>query len=197
MEEVTNQQPVAESVKEETPVQPAQSEPIEAMTPVQPSQLEPKVETPATEATASAVPKPESPASQASSSITGVNGPMPDELRGWNWGAFFLNWIWGVANSVWISLLVFVPFINFIMMIILGIYGNQWAWQHRKFESVAQFKEVQYKWMLWGVGIFVVSSVISVIFYSAIIGAIFGAMSSSSSSSSNTPTSAPATDQSY
>jgi len=23
---------------------------------------------------------------------------MPAEIRRWNWGAFFLTWIWGVGN---------------------------------------------------------------------------------------------------
>ncbi|WP_281405489.1 hypothetical protein [Mesorhizobium sp. B2-6-4] len=24
---------------------------------------------------------------------------IPAELDRWNWGAFFLNWIWGIGNS--------------------------------------------------------------------------------------------------
>jgi hypothetical protein len=31
---------------------------------------------------------------------------VPPEIRGWNWGAFFLNWIWGVVNETYIALLM-------------------------------------------------------------------------------------------
>ena len=26
---------------------------------------------------------------------------VPNEIKGWNWGAFFFNWIWGVCNGVY------------------------------------------------------------------------------------------------
>ncbi len=92
----------------------------------------------------------------AAAAASGVNGPFPAELHGWNWGAFFFTWIWGLAHSVWISLVVllsFIPIIGWIlgfgMSIALGLKGNEWAWQHRKFESVEQFKKVQHAWAKW------------------------------------------------
>lgn len=39
---------------------------------------------------------------------------VPSEVKKWNWGAFFLSWIWGIGNHVWISFLSFVPFVGFI-----------------------------------------------------------------------------------
>ena len=33
---------------------------------------------------------------------------LPDQLRGWNWGAFLLNVLWGIGNSTFIALLMFV-----------------------------------------------------------------------------------------
>ncbi len=54
---------------------------------------------------------------------------IPKEVRGWNWGAFLLNWIWGMGNGVWISLLALIPFVGIIMAIVLGVKGSEWAWR--------------------------------------------------------------------
>ena len=79
-----------------------------------------------------------------------INGPFPQELNGWNWGAFLLNWMWAIGNSVWIGLLMFVPFVNIIMPFYLGAKGNELAWEHRKFASVEQYKDVQNAWKSCG-----------------------------------------------
>ncbi len=50
---------------------------------------------------------------------------IPRELDRWNWGAFFLNWIWGIGNSTLIALLALIPGINVIMMIVLGMRGSR------------------------------------------------------------------------
>ena len=42
---------------------------------------------------------------------------IPAELDRWNWGAFFLNWIWGIGNSTFIALLALIPGVNLIVMI--------------------------------------------------------------------------------
>jgi len=76
---------------------------------------------------------------------------------GWNWGAFFLNWIWGIAHNVWIALLA-IP-LGLIMSIVLGIKGSEWAWQNRRFASVAQFKQVQRIWGWVGFAIFLLGVV--------------------------------------
>jgi hypothetical protein len=92
------------------------------------------------------------------STVSGVNGPMPAELRGWNWGAFGLSWIWGIANSSYLALLCLIPYVNLVMIFVLGAKGNEWAWTHRKFESVAQFKAVQKAWAVWGIIFFIVAA---------------------------------------
>jgi hypothetical protein len=33
------------------------------------------------------------------SSGTGKTTEVPAEIRGWNWGAFFLNFFWGIGNK--------------------------------------------------------------------------------------------------
>lgn len=89
----------------------------------------------------------------------GKTAAVPTEVRGWNWGAFLLTWIWGVGNDTFIALLALLPLIGFIMRIVLGIKGNEWAWQNRKWDSVEHFKNVQRKWAFWSlilVGVVVV-----------------------------------------
>jgi hypothetical protein len=75
---------------------------------------------------------------------------VPPEVNRWNWGAFLLNWIWGLGNSTPIAFLVFVPFVGFVMIFVLGAKGSAWAWRNRKWDSVAHFKRVQRIWTIWG-----------------------------------------------
>jgi hypothetical protein len=84
----------------------------------------------------------------------------PPKIQGWNWGAFFLGWIWAISHNTWIGLLTLVPSFGFIMNIVLGVKGNEWAWQNRQFESVEQFKAVQKAWTIWGI-VYVTCSLIS------------------------------------
>src|SRR3989338_2618991 len=79
---------------------------------------------------------------------------VPEEIKGWNWGAAGLTWIWGVYHGVWISLLTFIPIVNIIMIIVLGFKGNEWAWRARPWESVERFVFSQKKWKPWGIVFF-------------------------------------------
>lgn len=76
----------------------------------------------------------------------GRTSVVPEDIKGWNWGAFLLNWIWGIGNSTFIALLMFVPLVNVVMMFVLGAKGNEWAWKNRTWRDVAHFKSVQKKW---------------------------------------------------
>jgi len=85
---------------------------------------------------------------------SGSPGAMaPAEIKGWNWGAFLLTPFWAIAHSVWIGLLCFVPYVGWVMSIVLGLKGNEWAWQNRRFTSVQEFRDVQRTWMVWGIGL--------------------------------------------
>jgi hypothetical protein len=91
---------------------------------------------------------------------------IPPEIRGWNWGAFLLNWIWGIGNNTFIALLTLVPFVGFFMIFVLGAKGNRWAWQNGRWDSVEHFKRVQRRWAIAG---------FAVVFAMAVLGAsIFG-----------------------
>ena len=82
--------------------------------------------------------------------------PVPAEIQGWNWGAFLLGIFWSIGNKVWIGLLCAVPYAGFIMTVILGIKGNEWAWKSRRWSSVEQFKSHQRGWTIWGIILFVI-----------------------------------------
>ncbi len=82
---------------------------------------------------------------------------VPEEIKGWNWGAAGLTWIWGASQGVWISLLALIPLVNIVMWIILGLKGNEWAWKSQKWESVDAFVSYQRKWKLWGIAFFVLA----------------------------------------
>lgn len=92
-------------------------------------------------------------------------------IKGWNWGAFFFNSLWGLFNGVYwpivVNIIVAIPmlcfvnevfiamgqFVNLIVCIILGIKGNELSWNsNKKWKSVEEFKRVQKKWskaVLW------------------------------------------------
>lgn len=80
----------------------------------------------------------------------GKAASVPEELRGWSWGAFLLNWIWGLFNRTWIALAIFIPLVGFVLWIILGLKGNEWAWRNKRWDDVEHFKRVQRKWAIAG-----------------------------------------------
>ncbi len=102
------------------------------------------------------------------SSGKGKGSSVPREIKHWNWGAFLLSWIWGLANKTYLSLLAFVPYIGFVMPFVLGAKGSEWAWQNRKWSSVSQFKEVQRKWAIAGVVVYVVYIILLVCLFAFI-----------------------------
>lgn len=103
----------------------------------------------------------------------------PKGIEGWNWGAFFLNFIWGIGNKSYFPLLIFAtPLIlllalplfllnssrlgafqliffiflgaNLCVLFICGYKGNKWAWKNKKWSSIEHFKATQKKWSLIG-----------------------------------------------
>ena len=88
---------------------------------------------------------------------------MPAEIRRWNWGAFLMTWLWGIAHNVWLSLLIFIPVVNIFVWIYLGMKGSELAWMHRRFDNLQQFKDVQKAWTTWGIVILAIA--LAPIFY--------------------------------
>jgi hypothetical protein len=76
----------------------------------------------------------------SNSSGSGFFADIPADVRGWNWGAFLLGWIWGIKNRTWVALWTFVP--------IVGIPGDvhpRSAWERVGLAepSVAKRRTVQ------------------------------------------------------
>lgn len=76
----------------------------------------------------------------------GKKEKTPEEIKGWNWGAFFLNGFWGLGNRTYFALLAFIPILNIFVMVILGFKGNEMAWKNKEWESIEHFKSVQNNW---------------------------------------------------
>ena len=85
------------------------------------------------------------------------------DVRRWNWGAFFLTWIWAFAHrlSNWgiagiLSWFVPLPIIAPLgFAIYLGVRGSELAWSARPFESVEHFRRTERVWAWWGFGVFI------------------------------------------
>ena len=80
----------------------------------------------------------------------GLSREIPPDLDRWNWGAFFLNWIWGFGNRTPIALVCLLPFVGLVMMFVLGAKGSAWAWGKGGWTSAEHFRRVQRRWAIWG-----------------------------------------------
>lgn len=76
---------------------------------------------------------------------------VPEEIKGWNWGAFLISPLWIISNRVGIGVLTYVPIVGFWVAIALGIKGNEWAWKSRRWDSIEQFKQHQKRWAIAGI----------------------------------------------
>jgi hypothetical protein len=94
---------------------------------------------------------------------------IPPEIDRWNWGAFLLNWIWGIGNNTFIALLALIPLVGFVMLFVLGAKGSRWAWRNGRWDSVAHFKLVQRMWAIWGAVIWFGA----IVFFCAVFGGVF------------------------
>ena len=103
------------------------------------------------------------------SSGHGVAAVIPPELDRWNWGAFLLNWIWGIGNNTFIALLMFVPLVNMVMPFVLGAKGSAWAWRNKRWESADHFRHAQRLWAIWGVVAWIVLIAVAVAGWFAIM----------------------------
>jgi cytochrome oxidase complex assembly protein 1 len=87
---------------------------------------------------------------------------IPAEIDRWNWGAFLLNWIWGIGNNTFIALLTLVPLFGLVMPFVLGAKGSRWAWRNGRWDSVEHFRRVQRKWAIWGAVVWIAGIVLFV-----------------------------------
>jgi hypothetical protein len=104
-------------------------------------------------------------AARAESYVSGRGeaSTVPPELKRWNWGAFLLNWVWALAHGVWFGLFALIPGVSFVVALVLGSKGNELAWRKREWESVESFQRTQRTWSHWGLVIWAVGVVLSVV----------------------------------
>ena len=101
-----------------------------------------------------------------------ITGNLPkNEIIEFNWGAFFGNWMWGLFNKCYITLLA-IP-LSFTLgglpfFIVCGLKGNEWAYEKCSNKNVALFKSNQkIHTIIWSVGIPII---LFMLFISASIG---------------------------
>ena len=92
---------------------------------------------------------------------------LPKDIRHFNWGAFLLNWIWGLMHRKYITLLYFpaciIPIIGPVAISIwFGLMGNRWAWKSRNWASVEEFNRVQKDYIFVWLILFLLGLIISV-----------------------------------
>lgn len=93
-----------------------------------------------------------------------IGQPLPEGIRGFNCGAFFFTWIWGLAHGVYWPLVILVvglipgvgAIVSIVIAIVLGCQGNELAWKNRRWRDVEEFKTVQKIWNNWGFGLLAV-----------------------------------------
>ena len=111
---------------------------------------------------------------------------LPAELEHFNWGAFFLTWIWGIGNKTYIAFLILflnlfclIPFVGWTIplafSIWLGCKGNEYAWNNKKWKDTEYFNKIQRAWAMWGAIISILGGVVC-----GIIGGFIGALVASS-----------------
>ena len=78
-----------------------------------------------------------------------------EELKRWNWGAFFLAPFWALSNKLdkW-AILSLLPPVNLIAIFYLGFNGNKLAFEKSEIKSVNDFMQIQRTWSKWGIRIF-------------------------------------------
>jgi hypothetical protein len=89
---------------------------------------------------------------------------VPAEVKRWNWGAFLMNWIWGLGNRTYIALLCLIPVVNLVMVFILGAKGGQWAWKNKHWAGLEQFTHTQRLWAAFGFGMLAGCLIMLIIF---------------------------------
>jgi len=91
------------------------------------------------------------------------NNFVPEEVKGWNWGAFMYSILWGFGNKSYLPLLMLIPVFNIFWIFVVGIKGNEWAWKNGDYTDVRTFKAVQATWNRAGFVMFMIM-VLSILF---------------------------------
>lgn len=119
----------------------------------------------------------------------GENAKVPESVANkFNWGAFLFNWIWGLGNKCYITLIIFavalfsfIPFIGWIALIgcqvWFGMKGNEWAWRNKKWINEEHFHQVQKTWAIAGAIFSVISILITIVCVTIMVASMMSSMS--------------------
>lgn len=104
-------------------------------------------------------------------------GPeLPACLRKWNWGAFYFSWLWAVCNGIYWPLIVLIPYVGWlaspVVAIILGINGNEWAWEKKYWHNIDHFTRNQHNWAMAALWLFLGSIGLGIWVTAIIIGTV-------------------------
>ena len=92
---------------------------------------------------------------------------LPEELKHFNWGAFLMNWIWGLMHRKYITLWYFaaciIPVLGPIAISIwFGIKGNKWAWESKNWQSIEEFERTQKDYIFIWLILFLLGLIITI-----------------------------------
>ena len=104
---------------------------------------------------------------KSNTSGQGNNLVIPEEIKGWNWGAALLPYIWGLSHKAYIiTILAYITAVlipiggALFWLVAFGMRGNEWAWRNKKWESVEKFQAKQRVWRTWGFIIFPIAIIL-------------------------------------
>ncbi len=90
---------------------------------------------------------------------------VPNEVKGWNWGAFMFNITWGIGNKSYLPLLCLIPLFNIVWVFVCGFKGNEWAWEKGEYSDVDVFKTVQKTWNRAGLVAFIIMIALVLLYF--------------------------------
>ncbi len=119
------------------------------------------------------------------------NGDIPSEVaqNKWSWAGFLSGIFWMCSHRllypalIWLALFI-ISFVakpigntvasigDLCLYIYLGVNGNRLAWEHRRFESVEQFRTVQKIWVRVDLA-FIVLGILGVLIFGAVLFPVF------------------------
>lgn len=104
-----------------------------------------------------------------------LSNQLPVQLKKFNIAAFGLSFIWGIANKVWITLLVIpisilgsffgLGIVTFVFLVYLGWNGNRLAWKAGKHQlpELQNFLDRQKKWTKATIVVLILSVIVGVL----------------------------------
>lgn len=100
---------------------------------------------------------------------SGNDPGMLKRVKGWNWGACILTWIWlyfhemHLWGTIVLIMTILIPCVGIIPSIWLGAYGNELAWRYKRFTDFEAYLKSVRLWNQIGIIIFISSTIIAII----------------------------------